>query len=169
MDRTRLALTQSPPYSLCRWSPPSTTPTGPRAATASTAPPGTGQDRRRASAAGWPGGPSAPPGCSRRSTRTPARIAAVTSERGSAFRAADGDLRRLPAARDGCAFDPACSARTDRVRLLAQPCRDRDSWSQEPAAVDGLGKITPGRTPLGNELPGERPTDRGGNRVARPS
>jgi hypothetical protein len=96
-------------------------------------------------------------------------LAVVTPERVSAFRAADGDLRWLLPARDGCAFDPARSARTDGVLLLAQPCRDRDSWSQELAAVDGLGKITPGRTPLGNELPGERPTDRGGNRVARPS
>ncbi|WP_406509188.1 hypothetical protein [Streptomyces sp. NBC_00212] len=53
------------------------------------------------------------------------------------------------------------------------PCGDRfDSFAgypAGPAAVDGLGKITPGRTPLGDELPGERPTDRGGNRVARPS
>ncbi|MFE3185107.1 hypothetical protein ACFXKR_30155 [Streptomyces violascens] len=57
---------------------------------------------------------------------------------------------------------------TDRT-----PCDDRfDSFAGHPAgpaAVDGLGKITPGRTPLGDEFPGERPTDRGGNRVARPS
>ncbi|MFD7335914.1 hypothetical protein ACFV98_07905 [Streptomyces violascens] len=74
--------------------------------------------------------------------------------------------RAVPGLRGRLARQPERAA---GVLLLAQPCREGDSWSQEPAAVDGLGKITPGRTPLGNELPGGRPTDRGGNRVARPS
>ncbi|MEV6043908.1 hypothetical protein [Streptomyces xanthochromogenes] len=96
-------------------------------------------------------------------------LAVVTPDRVSAFRAADGDLRWLLPAKKGCAFDPARTAHRAGVLLLAQPCRDGDSWSRELAAVDGLGKITPGRTPLGNDLPGEGPVDRGGIVVARPS
>ncbi|MCX5383207.1 hypothetical protein [Streptomyces sp. NBC_00083] len=96
-------------------------------------------------------------------------IAVVTPERVSAFRTADGDLRWLLAAREGCAFDPARTAHTRGVLLLARPCHDRDSWSRHLAAVDGLGQITEGRTPLGNDLPGERRADGGGNRVAPPS
>ncbi|MFF4184333.1 hypothetical protein ACFYZ9_14170 [Streptomyces sp. NPDC001691] len=96
-------------------------------------------------------------------------LAVVTPRRVSAFRAADGDLRWLLPAREGCAFDPGRTAHTGGVLLLAQPCRGRVAWSRELAAVDGLGKITPGRTPLGNDLPGRRRTDGGGNGVARPS
>ncbi len=96
-------------------------------------------------------------------------LAVVTPERISAFRSADGDLRWLLPAREGCAFDPARTAHTAGVLLLGRPCRGSRSWSQELVAVDDLGEITPGRTPLGNDLPGGRRADGGGNRVARPS
>lgn len=96
-------------------------------------------------------------------------LAVVTPERISAFRSADGDLRWLLPASEGCAFDPARTAHTVGVLLLGRPCRGSRSWSQELVAVDDLGEITPGRTPLGNDLPGGRRADGGGNRVARPS
>ncbi|MEU9099471.1 hypothetical protein [Streptomyces sp. NPDC048361] len=96
-------------------------------------------------------------------------LAVVTPERVSAFRAADGDLRWLLTARDGCAFDPARTAHTRGVLLIARPCRNRGSWSGQMTAVDGLGEITGHRTPLGNDLPGERRADGGGKRVAPPS
>ncbi|MFI6683338.1 hypothetical protein [Streptomyces sp. NPDC050485] len=96
-------------------------------------------------------------------------LAVVTPERITAFRAADGDLRWLLSAREGCAFDPGRTVHTGGALLVAQPCRGRDSWSQELTAVDAFGRITPDRTPLGNELPGQRRRGGGGNRVARPS
>ncbi|MET9360722.1 hypothetical protein ABZX93_07415 [Streptomyces sp. NPDC006632] len=96
-------------------------------------------------------------------------LAVVAPGRVSAFRAADGDLRWLLTARDGCAFDPARTAHTRGVLLIARPCRDRGAWSRALAAVDALGEITEGRTPLGNGLPGEGRADGGGNRVAPPS
>ncbi|MFD9791700.1 hypothetical protein ACFWXK_12195 [Streptomyces sp. NPDC059070] len=87
-------------------------------------------------------------------------LAVLTPERIAAYRTADGDLRWTLPARRGCAFDPDRTARVAGVLIVAQPCRDRDAWSQELVAVDGLGRIAPGRTPLGNELPtGSRPRD----------
>ncbi|MGP9021551.1 hypothetical protein ACT1U9_24510 [Streptomyces sp. BR1] len=85
--------------------------------------------------------------------RAGAMLAVVTPERITAYRAADGDLRWTLPARRSCAFDPGRVARVDGVLLVAQPCRDRDVWTQELVAVDSLGRITPGRTPLGNDLP----------------
>ncbi|MCT9088365.1 PQQ-like beta-propeller repeat protein [Streptomyces sp. ASQP_92] len=96
-------------------------------------------------------------------------LAVVAPERVSAFRVADGDLRWLLPAPQGCAFDPARTAHTAGALLLARPCRGPHPWPRELVAVDGLGEITPGRTPLGNDLPGGRRADGGGNRVARPS
>ncbi|MFG3285838.1 hypothetical protein [Streptomyces sp. NPDC048111] len=80
-------------------------------------------------------------------------LAVVIPERVSAFRAADGDLRWLLPAHPGCAFDPGRTARTRGVLLVAQPCGGPGAPGPERAAVDGLGRITPGRTPLGNDLP----------------
>ncbi|MEU1077479.1 MULTISPECIES: hypothetical protein [unclassified Streptomyces] len=80
-------------------------------------------------------------------------LAVVTPERVAAYRTADGDLRWTLPARPGCAFDPGRVARVAGVLILAQPCADRDVWTQELVAVDTLGPVAPGRTPLGNELP----------------
>ncbi|MFD9485950.1 hypothetical protein [Streptomyces sp. NPDC059991] len=80
-------------------------------------------------------------------------LAVVTPERIAAYRTADGDLRWMLPARRECAFDPGRIARVEGVLLVAQPCRDRDVWTQEVVAVDALGRVAPGRTPLGNELP----------------
>lgn len=80
-------------------------------------------------------------------------LAVVSPERIAAYRTADGDLRWTLPARRECAFDPGRIARVAAVLIVAQPCRDRDVWSQELVAVDTLGRIAPGRTPLGNELP----------------
>ncbi|MFC0849065.1 hypothetical protein ACFH04_35910 [Streptomyces noboritoensis] len=80
-------------------------------------------------------------------------LAVVTPERIAAYRTADGDLRWTLPARRECAFDPGRVARVAGVLMVAQPCRDRDAWTQELVAVDTLGRIAPGRTPLGNELP----------------
>ncbi|MGW2508849.1 hypothetical protein ACWC0A_05335 [Streptomyces scopuliridis] len=81
-------------------------------------------------------------------------IAVVTPQRIAAFRAGDGDLRWvLPAAR-GCAFDPGRYVRTAGILLVAQPCPGHTNWAAELMAVDDLGRIVPGRTPLRNDLPG---------------
>ncbi|WP_343041101.1 hypothetical protein [Streptomyces typhae] len=95
-------------------------------------------------------------------------LAVVTPHRIAAYRTADGDLRWTLPAREGCVFEPARSLRRDGVLLIAQPCRAgaaaRTAWTSQMVAVDGLGRITPRRTPLGNELPGARP-DRTADRV----
>ncbi|MFE4177194.1 hypothetical protein ACFRR7_35025 [Streptomyces sp. NPDC056909] len=91
-------------------------------------------------------------------------LAVVTPRRITAYRTADGDLRWvLPAVR-GCAFDPARSVRTGGVLLVAQPCEGNSAWTAELKAVDGLGRIVPDRTPLGNDLPGHRPAEGTGPR-----
>ncbi|MFD7896133.1 hypothetical protein [Streptomyces sp. NPDC059743] len=80
-------------------------------------------------------------------------LAVVTPRRITAYRTADGDLRWvLPAVR-GCAFDPARSVRKGGALLVAQPCEGNSAWTAELKAVDGLGRIVPDRTPLGNDLP----------------
>ncbi|MFD6338557.1 hypothetical protein [Streptomyces sp. NPDC060131] len=79
-------------------------------------------------------------------------LAVVTPQRIVAFRAGDGDLRWvLPAAR-GCAFDPGRYVRTAGILLVAQPCPGHTDWTAELMAVDDLGRIVPGRTPLRNDL-----------------
>ncbi|WP_282797555.1 hypothetical protein [Streptomyces sp. CC224B] len=91
-------------------------------------------------------------------------LAVVTPQRVAAYRVADGDLRWTLPAREGCAFDPARSVRRHGVLLIAQPCRaGATPWTAQLVAVDGLGRVTPRRTPLGNELPGSA-----GKPVARP-
>ncbi|MGW2791450.1 hypothetical protein ACWC9H_16175 [Streptomyces sp. NPDC001251] len=160
-----LALYRAPGHAFALWTDGMVTDTGPRRVRWHRAVPGLG--------AWLAGRPDRAAGVLQPLDADARMLAVVTPERVSAFRADDGDLRWLLPAKQGCAFDPARTAHLRGVLLLAQPCRGRDArnqaWSQELTAVDGLGKITPGRTPLGNDLPGEGRSDRGGNRVARPS
>ncbi|MER5254593.1 hypothetical protein [Streptomyces sp. NPDC002855] len=99
-------------------------------------------------------------------------LAVVTPHRVAAYRTADGDLRWVLPARPGCAFEPARSVRRGTALMIAQPCRDAaTSWTAQLIAVDDLGRIVPGRTPLGNELPGgaaDGVPPRAENEVARP-
>ncbi|WP_369245654.1 hypothetical protein [Streptomyces sp. R41] len=83
-------------------------------------------------------------------------LAVVTPQRIAAYRIADGDLRWVLPARPGCAFAPARAVRDRTALLIAQPCAATDIWTDEIVAVDDLGRITPDRTPLGNERRGER-------------
>ncbi|MEV1021749.1 hypothetical protein [Streptomyces sp. NPDC050264] len=94
-------------------------------------------------------------------------LAVVTPHRIAAYRTADGDLRWVLPARAGCAFEPATYVRRQSALLVAQPCADgaddaegEVAWSEQIVAVDGLGRIVPRRTPLGNELPGTAGTAR---------
>ncbi|MGW3416930.1 hypothetical protein [Streptomyces phaeochromogenes] len=77
-------------------------------------------------------------------------LAVVTPRRVTAYRVEDGDLRWVVPARRGCVFAPARAVRRGAVLLVAQPCPGRD-WTAQLIAVDDLGRITPHRTPLGNE------------------
>jgi hypothetical protein len=43
--------------------------------------------------------------------------------------------------------------------LVAQPCADA-AWTGQLVALDHLGRITPDRTPLGNDLPRRGPNAR---------
>ncbi|MES9522928.1 hypothetical protein [Streptomyces capoamus] len=83
-------------------------------------------------------------------------LAVVTPRRVTAYRTADGDLRWVLPARPGCAFRPEGAVRRGTALLLAQPCAD-GAWTAQLVALDELGRIVPGRTPLGNDLPGPRP------------
>ncbi|MDT0437781.1 hypothetical protein [Streptomyces doudnae] len=95
-------------------------------------------------------------------------LAVVTPRQVAAYRVADGDLRWVLPAREGCAFRPARGMRHAGALLLAQPCRD-DAWTAQVVAVDDLGRIAPHRTPLGNDLPGARGGHRDpGKGLARP-
>ncbi|MER5951094.1 hypothetical protein ABT127_34165 [Streptomyces sp. NPDC001904] len=90
-------------------------------------------------------------------------LAVVTPQRIAAYRTVDGDLRWVLPAREGCAFAPATTARRGTALLVAQPCTGHDAaWTDQIVAIDDLGGIAPHRTPLGNELPGERPDPRAG-------
>ncbi|MEU5578185.1 hypothetical protein ABZ791_08685 [Streptomyces huasconensis] len=78
-------------------------------------------------------------------------LAVITPRRIAAYRTADGDLRWVLPARRGCAFAPARSLHRDGALLVAQPCAGTAaSWTAQVVAVDDLGRIVPGRTPLGN-------------------
>jgi hypothetical protein len=83
-------------------------------------------------------------------------LGVVTPRRVTAYRTADGDLRWVLPAGPGCAFRPEGAVRRGTALLLAQPCADA-SWTGQLVALDDLGRIAPGRTPLGNDLPGPRP------------
>lgn len=78
-------------------------------------------------------------------------LAVVTPYRVAAYRIADGDLRWVLPAREGCAFEPARAVRHGKSLLLAQPCTHA-AWTAQVIAVDDLGRITPHRRPLGNEV-----------------
>ncbi|MEU0008879.1 hypothetical protein ABZ079_32615 [Streptomyces sp. NPDC006314] len=80
-------------------------------------------------------------------------LAVVTPRRVTAYRTADGDLRWLLPARRGCAFRPEHALRRGPALLVAQPCAHA-AWTEQLVALDDLGRITPDRTPLGNDLPG---------------
>lgn len=78
-------------------------------------------------------------------------LAVVTPHRVLAYRIADGDLRWVLPAREGCAFEPARAVRHGRALLVARPC-PRAAWTAQLVAVDDLGRIAPHRRPLGNEV-----------------
>ncbi|MGW1609667.1 hypothetical protein ACWCQZ_09755 [Streptomyces sp. NPDC002285] len=78
-------------------------------------------------------------------------LAVVTPHRVAAYRIADGDLRWVLPAREGCAFEPARAVRHGKTLLLTQPCT-RPVLTVQVIAVDDLGQITPHRRPLGNEV-----------------
>ncbi|MDF3148466.1 hypothetical protein, partial [Streptomyces sp. T21Q-yed] len=78
-------------------------------------------------------------------------LAVVTPRRVSAYRIADGDLRWVLPAREGCAFEPARAEHHGRALLIAQPCAHA-AWTAQLIAVDDLGRIAPHRRPLGNEV-----------------
>ncbi|MCX4822195.1 hypothetical protein OG883_20350 [Streptomyces sp. NBC_01142] len=94
-------------------------------------------------------------GAAPRPRRTVAAV--VIPRRIAAYRTADGDLRRVPSARRGCAFEPHRSVRTTGTLLVAQPCGESAPGTSEPVAVDDLGRIFPGRTPLGSAATGPSP------------
>ncbi|WP_208614675.1 hypothetical protein [Streptomyces regalis] len=81
-------------------------------------------------------------------------LAVVTPRRVSAYRIADGDLRWVLPAREGCAFEPARAVHHAGTLLIAQPC-PHAAWTAQLIAVDDLGRVTPQRRPLGNEVVGE--------------
>ncbi|GAA3793450.1 hypothetical protein GCM10022403_029330 [Streptomyces coacervatus] len=83
-------------------------------------------------------------------------LAVVTPPRITGYRIADGDLRWVVPAREGCAFAPERAVRHAGALIVAQPCPTA-AWTSQLIAVDDLGRITPHRTPLGNGLPGRRP------------
>lgn len=78
-------------------------------------------------------------------------LAVVTPGRVSAYRIADGDLRWMLPAREGCAFEAARAVRHGEALLIAQPCRPDVAWTAQVIALDDLGRITSQRKPLGNE------------------
>ncbi|WP_433548258.1 hypothetical protein ACQPZG_26730 [Streptomyces sp. CA-294286] len=81
-------------------------------------------------------------------------LAVVTPRHIAAYRTADGDLRWVLPARSGCAFSAARTVRTARVLLVAQPCPVPAAWTDQVVPVDVLGRVTPGRVPLGNASAG---------------
>ncbi|MGI5374417.1 hypothetical protein ACQEV2_09245 [Streptomyces sp. CA-251387] len=89
-------------------------------------------------------------------------LAVVTPRRVLAYRIADGDLRWVLPAREGCAFEPARAVHHGRELLVAQPC-PRAAWTAQLIAVDDLGRIAPHRRPLGNEVRKGTAASRGPN------
>jgi len=83
-------------------------------------------------------------------------LAVVTPPRIAGYRLADGDLRWVVPAREGCVFTPERAVRHAGALIVAQPC-PAAPWTSQLIAVDDLGRITPHRTPLGNDVPGRRP------------
>ncbi|MGW0628017.1 hypothetical protein [Streptomyces sp. NPDC002758] len=79
-------------------------------------------------------------------------LAVVTPRRIAAYRTADGDLRWVLPAREGCAFRPERAVHHGVALLVAQPCAT-GAWTAQVVAVDDLGRIVPHRAPLGNGVP----------------
>ncbi|MGW7267289.1 hypothetical protein [Streptomyces sp. NPDC054842] len=77
-------------------------------------------------------------------------LAVLTPHRIAAYRTADGDLRWTLPAPPGCSFAPGRAVHHRGTLLVAQPCAADAAWTAQIVAVDGLGRITPHRTPLGN-------------------
>ncbi|MFF9090713.1 hypothetical protein ACF1BE_30850 [Streptomyces sp. NPDC014991] len=94
-------------------------------------------------------------------------LGVVTPHRVTAYRIADGDLRWVLPAHEGCAFRPRGAVRRGAALLLAQPCA-HTAWTGQLVALDDRGRITPGRTPLGNGLPRRGPHADVGKPLARP-
>jgi hypothetical protein len=86
-------------------------------------------------------------------------LAVVTPRRVTAYRTADGDLRWVLPAGNGCAFRPDRALRRGPALLVAQPC-PRAAWTGQVVALDDLGRIAPDRRPLSNDLPGRGPDPR---------
>lgn len=78
-------------------------------------------------------------------------LAVVTPRRITAYRLADGDLRWVLPAHEGCAFEPERAVHHGKTLVVAQPC-PRVAWTAQLIALDDLGRITPHRRPLGNEV-----------------
>ncbi|MEV6649525.1 hypothetical protein [Streptomyces sp. NPDC051219] len=98
-----------------------------------------------------PGGPARADGVLQPLDPAYRMLAVVTPQRIAAYRTEDGDLRWVLPARRGCVFDPHRFVHARGALLIAQPCREEDvAWTSELVAVDGLGRITPDRRPLGN-------------------
>ncbi|MFB9520442.1 hypothetical protein ACFFTU_10835 [Streptomyces cremeus] len=97
-------------------------------------------------------------------------LAVLSPQHVAAYRAVDGDLRWVLPARRGCHFVPSRTARRGPVLLVAQPCAEPAPWTEQLVPVDALGRVTPGRAPLGNGRTA-RPRDRGtpGPGVRRPA
>ena len=83
-------------------------------------------------------------------------LAVVTPPRITGYRLADGNLRWVVQAREGCTFTPGRAVHHAGALIVAQPC-PAAAWTSQLIAVDDLGRITPHRTPLGNDVPGRRP------------
>ncbi|MET8826179.1 hypothetical protein ABZX40_13990 [Streptomyces sp. NPDC004610] len=83
-------------------------------------------------------------------------LGVITPDRIAAYRLTDGDLRWVLPAGKGCSFDPRRAVGHAGALLVAQPCA-RDAWTAQLIAVDDLGRIVPGRTPLGNRAPERTP------------
>ncbi|MCX5202039.1 hypothetical protein OG897_11325 [Streptomyces sp. NBC_00237] len=77
-------------------------------------------------------------------------LAVLTPHHIAAYRTVDGDLRWVLPAKPGCHFAPARTARRGHVLLVAQPCAESVPWTDQIVPVDALGRIAPGRNPLGN-------------------
>lgn len=88
-------------------------------------------------------------------------LAAVTPHRVTAYRIADGELRWVLPAGQGCAFRPEDAVRRGTALLIARPCA-QGAWTGQLVALDDLGRIVPGRAPLANDLP-HRPAQHGPN------
>ncbi|WP_217208630.1 PQQ-like beta-propeller repeat protein [Streptomyces sp. AC550_RSS872] len=94
-------------------------------------------------------------------------LAVVTPHRIAAYRIADGDLRWVLPARDGCAFRPERAVHHAKTLIVAQPCRHA-AWTAQLIALDDLGRIAPHRRPLGNEVRDKDGRGRGRPRVEHP-